>query len=269
MTVSLRWLGCAGFRITAGDTSLLIDPWVSRNPFARPPVVVRDHAELMPAEAILLSHGHFDHAADVPAIVRDHPVPVYGSAVAIDTLAKNGVDRRLLHGVPSEWRHQIGPFAIRTHRIAHVHYGLGLVIQTALRLGWRAPGYLPLLTGWPCGQPLAFRLKVGDLTVLHMGTAGATPYELELIAEAGPVDVLLVAMQGNLGIHEIAAQIVERLKPRVVIPHHQDDFYPPVSMSVPVGPFEAEVVKRAPLTTVHPLGVGDTYVVSALRARVA
>lgn len=260
--LALRWLGCAGFRITAGDAALLIDPWVSRNPRARPPVSAT-LAELLPADAVILSHGHFDHAADVPALCRLAPVPVHATARGIRSLAREGVPAALLREIEPSWRGQIGPFAIQADPVHHVRYGAKLIVQTVVRLGWRGPSYLPLLTQWPCGQAVSLRIEVGGVRMVHMGTAGATARELDAIAARGPVDVLLVALQGNARIHEIAARIVERLKPRVVIPHHQDDFYPPVSMEVPVAPFTELVKQTSPRTLVRELAVGETLELAA------
>lgn len=252
----LRWLGCAGFRLTAGDAALLIDPWVSRNEHARPPVSAT-LPELLPAQAVILSHGHFDHAADVPALCRLAPVPVYATARGIRSLARAGVPAALLNTIEPTWRGAIGPFAIQADPVHHVHYGMKLIAQTLARLSWRAPRYLPLLTRWPCGQAVALRVEVAGIRIVHMGTAGASPRQLDAIAARGPVDVLLVALQGNARIHEIAARIVERLAPRVVIPHHQDDFYPPVSIEVPVGPFVEVIARTAPATRVIELMVGE------------
>ena len=67
---------------------------------------------------------------------------------------------------------------------------------------------------------------------------------------------MLVALQGNARIHEIAAAIVARLKPRYAVPIHQDDFYPPISEHVPVDPFEALVRERSPDTRVVAIAPG-------------
>ena len=77
--VSLRWLGCAAWKIEYQGHALLVDPWISRNPWARPPMVVSAD-KLFPADAALLGHGHFDHAADLPELTRERALPAFCAA---------------------------------------------------------------------------------------------------------------------------------------------------------------------------------------------
>ena len=256
--ISLRWLGCAAFRIEYQGHALLVDPWISRNAWARPPVVATAD-ELFPADAILVGHGHFDHAADLPELTRGRTLPVYAEAGTAHLLEARGVQKALLRPVRPGWKGQVGPFAVRAHPIQHVFYGLPLIARTLYRIGLKAPRYLPLALKWPCGQALAWRVEVGGRVIVHMGTAGATPYEVESLATAGPVDLLLVAMQGNDRIHQIAAGIVDLLKPAMVIPHHHDDFYPPLSAQIPVTPFEDLVHRQTPGVRVHELRCGEIF----------
>lgn len=261
--IALRWLGCAAFRIEFEGEALLVDPWISRNPFARPPRVVEPEA-LFPARAALVGHGHFDHAADLPGLVAGRSLPVYAERGTARLLEKRGVPAANLCGVRPGWRGLVGPFTLRAHPIEHIFYGLPLIARTLYRIGLKAPRYLPLALSWPCGQALAWRIEVGGRAIVHMGTAGATPYEVESLATAGPVDLLLMALQGNDRIHQIAAGIVDLLKPAMVIPHHHDDFYPPISSQIPVAPFEDLVTRQHPGIRVHELQCGSTFQLSAI-----
>lgn len=267
--ISLKWLGCAGFRIEYQGHALLVDPWISRNAWARPPVAVPAEA-LFPADAVLLGHGHFDHAADLPELTRGKDLPVYAEAGTAKLLESHGVAAGNLRPVTVGYKGQIGPFTVRAAPIQHIFYGLPLIARTLFRIGLKAPRYLPLALNWPCGQALAWRIEVGGRVIVHMGTAGATPYEVESIATAGPVDLLLVALQGNDKIHEIAATIVDLLKPAMVIPHHHDDFYPPISSQIPVAPFADLVYRNTPGVRVHELSCGEIFELSqgALNNRV-
>lgn len=73
--MKIMWLGHSGFRIEIGNQVLLVDPWVSGNPMF--PEDRRGEA-IAGATHILLSHGHFDHINDVPAIARELDIPVVG-----------------------------------------------------------------------------------------------------------------------------------------------------------------------------------------------
>jgi len=63
--MEITWLGHSGFRIAIGDQVLLVDPWISGNPVFP---AGREAAAIAGATAILLTHGHGDHAADAPRL---------------------------------------------------------------------------------------------------------------------------------------------------------------------------------------------------------
>jgi len=77
--VDIRWLGHACFELREGDTTLLLDPFLTGNPKA---AAAADDLE---PDAILLTHGHADHIGDTEAIARRTGAPV----VAITELGRS------------------------------------------------------------------------------------------------------------------------------------------------------------------------------------
>ena len=63
--MKLTYLGHACFSVVVGGKTLLFDPFISPNPLAS-----NIDVDTLPADFILLSHGHEDHVADVMAIAR-------------------------------------------------------------------------------------------------------------------------------------------------------------------------------------------------------
>ena len=59
------YYGHACFGIEAAGKKLLFDPFITGNPLAK-----EIDVEKIPADFILLSHGHGDHVADVADIVK-------------------------------------------------------------------------------------------------------------------------------------------------------------------------------------------------------
>ncbi|MCY4335769.1 MAG: metal-dependent hydrolase [Litoreibacter sp.] len=72
--MQITWLGHASFRLELGEQVLLIDPWLIGNPSF--PDERREEA-IAGATAILLTHGHFDHAADIRDIAEQTNAPIY------------------------------------------------------------------------------------------------------------------------------------------------------------------------------------------------
>ena len=50
---------------------------------------------------------------------------------------------------------------------------------------------------------------------------------------------------------------VARLRPRIVVPHHHDDFFPPISRPVDIAPFVEAVSALSPPGEVVKLLVGE------------
>ena len=60
----MNWLGHGGWSIETAGHTILLDPFLTDCPTAL------EKAESIAADFILVSHGHFDHIADVPAIAK-------------------------------------------------------------------------------------------------------------------------------------------------------------------------------------------------------
>lgn len=73
--MKIIWLGHASFRIEIENAVLLIDPWLDGNPS-----FPDEHrtAALNGATHILLTHGHFDHAAEVGDIAQETGARIVG-----------------------------------------------------------------------------------------------------------------------------------------------------------------------------------------------
>src|SRR5438445_3716536 len=98
--VFLTWYGQAGFRLAAGDSRVLIDPFLTDRSDRRyqPPAAAADFADIT---LVLCTHEHVDHL-DLP-FLRDFcavnpaarivvPLPV------VEIAARGGIDRARLTG---------------------------------------------------------------------------------------------------------------------------------------------------------------------------
>ena len=72
----ITWLGTAGFVIQSPETTLLVDPFLTRPGLTRiMRRIIPDDlaiARHVPAkvDAVLCGHSHYDHVADAPRIAR-------------------------------------------------------------------------------------------------------------------------------------------------------------------------------------------------------
>jgi L-ascorbate metabolism protein UlaG (beta-lactamase superfamily) len=64
MATELTFLGHASWAIKSGDANILLDPFLSDSP------VASCTADSLQADHILVTHGHFDHVADVAPIAN-------------------------------------------------------------------------------------------------------------------------------------------------------------------------------------------------------
>lgn len=73
--MQIIWLGHGSFRLEIADQVLLVDPWLSGNPMLSED---QHDAAIDGATHILITHGHFDHTADVVNLAKKLSIPVVG-----------------------------------------------------------------------------------------------------------------------------------------------------------------------------------------------
>ena len=265
--VALRWLGVAGFSIRAGETVLLHDPYLSRPGLLQtllrsyqPDLAVLEPLlaagspapELARARLVLVGHSHFDHLGDVPWIAGRSGAGVAGSATTAAIARGYGLPAQRLQVVGPGQTLREGPFEIRVVESRHARV-----------LAGRVP--MPGEVSEPPEAPIhAYSFKMGGalgylvthlpsgLRIFLLSSAGLHPPALQALAEEGVrVDALLPAIQGRPP--GFAESLVRALRPRLVVPHHFDDFWRGLDAADPGAPrdpedlaaFEQEVLEAA------------------------
>jgi len=104
-SVSITWYGQSGFRLAAGDSRILIDPFLTDRSDRRypPPASAADFADVT---LVLCTHEHVDHL-DLPFLREfcavNSQAPIVVPAPVVEIAAKAGVGRdRLTGAAPGE-----------------------------------------------------------------------------------------------------------------------------------------------------------------------
>jgi len=84
----LTWLGHATFRIQTKDGALVyVDPWLSN------PLCPEDEKNVKRCDALICTHGHFDHIADAVKIAKQHDPMVVGIFELCAWMEKKGAKK--------------------------------------------------------------------------------------------------------------------------------------------------------------------------------
>src|SRR5262245_25255810 len=122
-TVVLKWLGNAGWEIRAGETTILIDPFLTRkeaNPGAE--WKTDENAVLKvisKADYIFAGHSHADHIGDLPFIAKRYGSKVIGSRTTTNIVLTAGVDKSQLVTISGGEKLDFKDFSVKVIESEH------------------------------------------------------------------------------------------------------------------------------------------------------
>ncbi len=181
---------------------------------------------LLAADAVLVGHTHFDHALDVPSLSRRTGCPVYGSRSLCRLMAVSGLADRTVE-VECGVVYPLGPFEVTFVESIHSKIILGLKVPYEGEFTCSQPDRLSGRE-YRCGSVYGIHIAVAGATFYHMGSANL----LEERIRHRDIDTLLVGISGRGFTPDFTARALRAVSPRVVVPHHYDAFFRPLSQEM-------------------------------------
>jgi L-ascorbate metabolism protein UlaG (beta-lactamase superfamily) len=234
--LELRYHGTAGFTLTAQQTTIILDPYVTRPGILRTllgrlvpnePLI----REVFPkADGVLVGHSHHDHILDAPFVAQSTGAKFVGSKDAANVAIAAGLPPSQI--IETQGREDIKLGAARVRGIPSNH---GRVYFNRVTL----PGSIPVPPPWPPrvwdlrhGDVLNWMVEVGGFRVVHIDSAEVIDSELEGMT----ADIVCLCAIGRRHRPGLVESVVKALKPRWIIPCHWDWFFTPYGRPPPLLP---------------------------------
>ena len=237
--VVIRWLGNANFEFAYKGKVYLFDAYFDRTP--RSHKIGFAAKDVTKAEAIFVSHAHFDHISDIGPVARQTGAKVVGAPLTIEVAKKLGAPEAQLVVAKGGESMKFGDATVEIALAQHSTIQPGLIdIYLNLYTNDSPPfsehekSELARIRALGTFDPkvitegtLAYGITFpsGFKAVLVGSSGPITPGVRALAEKLGPVDVAIVAYQ----VHAVADTqigytwpIIELFKPKLFLPAHHD-----------------------------------------------
>jgi L-ascorbate metabolism protein UlaG (beta-lactamase superfamily) len=204
MSTRVQWLGHAALLLESEGRTVLIDPFLTGNPKAAA------KAGEVPANLILISHGHGDHLGDAVAIAERT-----GATVAANYEI-------------GEWLQQSAQ-GLSGAKVRGLQHGGSFLFDEAVRVKLTLAFHGSVLPdGSYGGNPCGFILTFPDGTRIYDAADTALFGDMTLIGDEGlDLAILPIGDYYTMGPDD-ALRAVKLLRPRHVLPIHYNTF-PPIA----------------------------------------
>lgn len=191
MTSKITWFGHSTLGLETSGYKILVDPFFSGNP------ATKTTADEVPADYLLITHGHSDHVGDSIAIAKRTNAMVISNAEIIKWFGKQGIKN-------THAQHLGGGF----------HYPFGYLKLTFALHGSGLPD------GSYGGNPAGILITTIDKQKIYFAGDTGLFGDMRLIGEEG-IDLAILPIGDNYTMGpDDALRAIKLLEPRHVIPIH-------------------------------------------------
>jgi L-ascorbate metabolism protein UlaG (beta-lactamase superfamily) len=235
--LKLTYLGVAGWQMTSGDVTILIDPHFSRPSLAADALMIPDEqairARVPPrVSLVLVAHSHVDHLLDAPSVARLTGAEIMGTASTANYARASGIPSDKIVTVKGGEDYAFNGFSVRVipglhSALDHKHtFGADTLIPANVKLPMRFADFAE-------GGSLAYLVRAGGHEVLFISSANYIERELEGIHP----NVAVVATGLRQEVHDYTCRLMRVLgRPPVVFANHFDRWMEPIGPTANLSP---------------------------------
>lgn len=228
--IRMRRLGNAGWEITDGEVTLLVDPYLTLyssetggrgEDGTRVPDDSEIERRIPAADYVLVTHAHPDHALDATAVARIRGASLIGRPSVMNIARAYGVAGEQLITVLGGEDYEFGTFSVRV--LPSLHTALFDKRYHDSRWAGEVPAGLdgPLTSDqFREGGTLAYLIRIGGHAILALGSMNYIEREMEGLR---PTVALVGALEARNEIYRYTPRLMRALGcPPVVFPTHVD-----------------------------------------------
>jgi L-ascorbate metabolism protein UlaG (beta-lactamase superfamily) len=277
--IRITWLGCAAYILDLDGTRLMFDPFFYRQKNEKTnPTLKTKREDVKDISGIFITHAHFDHISDAGWFAEYRNVPVYGSRIAKKNIIKwaegkifedsghelteKGIANLLV--VEAEDIIKINDnVSVEVIKSAHILFDKETIDARTKNKEFtkQMRTLAPLFKELPKGKVFAYCVHYKNKKIIAYGSLWEK--FKDILKKFENCEIFIPPLAGNsaLNIAKKGGTMVDILKPKVVIPTHWDDFWPPVSRFEDLGPFHDYMKKNHPDVKIINLEIDEEIII--------